>query len=202
MILSKIFQIYLLLIMLISLNSQGKMIKYNNPKRNNQHINNLLYEIDTKFGKCIVRNCWNMLCAGEPNGNCGNNNCECSKGYYTFPSNSISKCCYEQKSQFITFILEAFIGFGAGHIYAMNYNIGIIKLVIYSVLFVLLFSTICYRYIKNDKIEYENYIILKFASILSMMLCFCTYTVWQCIDILLIGTNYYVDGNGAPLNKW
>jgi hypothetical protein len=202
MILIKNFLLSIILNAFVSSNFQGKMMKFNDHKRHNQIVQGLFYEIDTKFGKCMVGNCWNMLCAGPPKGNCVNINCECSKGYYTYPSNSMSKCCYEQKSQLITFLLEALIGFGVGHIYAMNYSIGIIKLVTYSVLFLFLFTTFCYRFFRTEKIGYENYIMLKFASILSMMMCFCTYTVWQCIDILLIGTNFYVDGNGAPLSKW
>jgi len=166
------------------------------------NTNQMLYDFDTKYGKCSVRNCWNKICAASPQAECADYKCQCSDGYITHPPNSIANCCYEQKSQMIAFFLEIFIGFGLGHIYSLNYNLGMTKLIIYSVNCLLFFLTLIYRLVKDEKIGYEKSILLRFSNIVSMLICFCVYTIWQCIDILLIGTNYYADGNGAPLKMW
>ena len=198
----KLFLTFAVLLTIFEISNENMEKVHKNMPRNTQTTPIVTSEIDTRFGKCVIRNCWNTICAASPQGDCKNYSCMCNEGFYTFPASSMARCCYEQKSQLTTFILEIIIGFGLGHFYALNYSMGMTKLVIYSVICFLFYSTLVYRHLKNEKIGEENSIILKFTNILSVLLCFCTYTIWQCIDILLIGTNYYVDGNGAPLKRW
>ena len=176
--------------------------KTKNYKRSNQQTSSIQLDIDTKFGICKVQNCWDTICAVDPQGKCDSYSCICNEGYYTYPVNAMAQCCYKQKSQLIVFLLEVFISFGIGHIYASNYNMGMTKLVTYSSICFLFYAAFIYRVWKDEKLGEENSIIIKFTNILSVLMCFCTYNIWQCIDILLIGTNYYVDGNGAPLKHW
>ena len=54
-------------------------------------------------------------------------NCTCKTGY-THTSKS-KKCEYQQKKQLTAFLLELFVGFGAGHFYRHGYLMASLKLV-------------------------------------------------------------------------
>ena len=59
--------------------------------------------------------------------------CECNMGYSSYDIENMNSennilCCYQQKGQLSAFLLEMFIGFGAGHFYIGNVIFGSIKL--------------------------------------------------------------------------
>ena len=61
--------------------------------------------------------------------------CECNKGYSSFDiDNNLTTsdiyCCYQQKSQLTSFLLELFLGFGIGHLYIGDRTFAIIKMII------------------------------------------------------------------------
>ena len=54
--------------------------------------------------------------------------CECMKDYANDKGNTTA-CSYERKKQLTAFLLELFVGFGAGHFYRANYLEASLKLV-------------------------------------------------------------------------
>ena len=66
------------------------------------------------------------------NMNCGeyHHNCKCKDGYTTSPVYNTTKYCeLHQKNQLTAFLLELFVGFGAGHFYRKAYLFASLKLV-------------------------------------------------------------------------
>ena len=59
--------------------------------------------------------------------------CVCNTGFSSYDIDVLESedndiyCCYEQKSQFIAFFLEFFLGFGIGHFYINDIKCGLIK---------------------------------------------------------------------------
>jgi hypothetical protein len=65
--------------------------------------------------------------------------CECNLGYSSYDIEVLKQdhtilCCYEKKGQLTAFLLEMFIGFGAGHFYIGNIKFGLIKLFVQTFL--------------------------------------------------------------------
>ena len=63
--------------------------------------------------------------------NCTEDNaeyCICNEDYATIKSNSL-RCSIERKKQLTAFLLELFVGFGAGHFYRHHYLMASLKLV-------------------------------------------------------------------------
>ena len=122
------------------------------------------------------------------------NECICLKGYDTI--DDLSKgdfyCNYKKKSKLITFLLEFVLGFGAGHFYIGNINLGTVKM-IYTSLACLLFC----QYNSIKKITEIKRIAVPLERILIL-----GWVVWQIVDGLLIYFGYYKDGNGYELRGW
>ena len=122
------------------------------------------------------------------------NECICLRGYDTI--DDLSKgdfyCNYKKKSKLITFLLEFVLGFGAGHFYIGNINLGTAKM-IYTSLACLLFC----QYNSIKKITEIKRIAVPLERILIL-----GWVVWQIIDGLLIFFGYYKDGNGYELRGW
>jgi len=122
-----------------------------------------------------------------------NEACLCNTEWATFPFDQFEMCNYKKKKQVVTFLLEFFIPFGAGHLYAKNYAMGIIKL-LYFVLSCCLFGLV--RLLSKKTEENNTFILL--LSLLGCITCIGV-IVWQLTDIILIGLNRYSDGNGILL---
>lgn len=127
--------------------------------------------------------------------------CKCNTGWITTKDNPI-KCCYQKKLQSKAFLLEFIIGFGSGHFYIGHTVRGFMKLS-FSFLLCLTFWLVgflsCYREgsfeidSTFDKSNKSSYFI--FGSLI-------IYFLLQIFDSVLFGINYYLDGNGQPLEEW
>jgi len=139
-------------------------------------------------------------------GNCKSpNECQCNKGFINYVENSkITKgfsgqyCSYEQKKQLYSFLIESFISFGIGHIYAERYLAGYSKLLL-GLLIIILYI-VQKSFTKGLALEDFSKTSPKlYITQILLMLVIC---IWQLIDIVLIGINTYLDGNGMPLESW
>lgn len=119
--------------------------------------------------------------------------CVCSEEYSSFPFDLFEMCQYQKKKQIVAFLLELLITFGAGHIYCENYTLGILKAVYFAMtcgLFVLV-------RVLSKKTEENNTFIL-IVALFGCLSCI-GLVVWQLVDIILLGLNRYIDGNGIDL---
>lgn len=164
------------------------------------------FNVETDFGTCSVIHCGNEVCAVGPNAQCSASNttnnrlnyqCNCNQGYITYKKNEVFQCCYQQKNAITALLIEFFLGFGAGHFYIGNIFIGSLKAVVYSI-FYLSGSIILVKIIKQNENEGRPFL-LKFTSSICLMLCSCTYIIWQIVDSILFSIGGYTDGNGANL---
>ena len=158
--------------------------------------------VKTVFGECEVVPCGlNSFCAMDLNGTCVKYNltysqCQCKKGYITLNEDLLYQCCYKQKSSFIAFMLEVFIGFGIGHFYRGNTLLATIKLVIY-IIFLIMTILIC---IHKSKYKQKTLpLLIKFLRTSFFILCGCTCLTWQLVDSILFGFGIYTDNNGISL---
>lgn len=127
--------------------------------------------------------------------------CICDRGYTDDPDNSDIKCCYKKKSQFTAFLLEVLLGFGIGHFYIKNYTIAIIKLIFQIISCCsccLIGFCFCYKSNKHNEEPSNKQIALNINFIAWILL----YIIWQFIDLILFGINFYNDGNGVSLESW
>lgn len=78
--------------------------------------------------KCVLEN---MVCENDTM----KINCTCKEGYYPNFNNETDKnyCEIEQKKQLTAFLLELFVGFGAGHFYRHHYLMASLKLVAFFI---------------------------------------------------------------------
>ena len=133
-------------------------------------------------------------------GNFTDIHCICNKGYSSLSGETI-KCCYSKKSQFIAFLLETLVGFGAGHFYIGNNSVAIIKLISITSLVCsccIISICLCYKTEKVIETPQLKYKILNFIYISSILL----WLGWQLFDMILFGLNVYTDGNQQELDKW
>jgi hypothetical protein len=154
--------------------------------------------------------------------------CVCDKGITNDPGNTEVACCYQKKSQFLAFFLEFLIGFGIGHFYIGNPNLGFLKMLTYIIICCSGFTiAFCFSYKDGDTRIRDNYIkVLKEESNtrkrssnnrekenvgipfrykvfnLTMIICLLIWVIWQLIDAFLIGLNLVTDENDIPLDPW
>jgi hypothetical protein len=141
--------------------------------------------------------CGNTTCtASQANCSLDSTTCICNIGYETFPEQHSEMCNYEKKSQLIAFLLETFVSFGSGHFYINNLSKAISKFLVWILAYTLVISLRLLSF-KRD----ENDTTLLFISLSSCIFCFIM-VVWQIIDIILFGLNYYEDGNNIRLKPW
>ena len=129
--------------------------------------------------------------------------CTCIDGYTTRNKDSgleSPQCCYPQSSQTIAFLLEFFLGFGLGHFYIGNSILGFIKLSCYSFFCCSCCSIACCFCCREVDIQKNNYSqqFMNILLIFSVSGCF----LWQFIDIILFGMNFYKDSNKVDLQRW
>ena len=152
--------------------------------------------------------------------------CFCNKGYTSFGINgNISSsdniyCCYKQKSQTIAFLLETLIGFGLGHLYLGRYAFFAVKFAIQLIFCVVcILSTIITCVKERDLTEEEKdefdenedegekkqiFSFFKGCNVYTIMILCCVfgYSLFQIIDIMVVGFAYYKDGNGETMKMW
>jgi hypothetical protein len=140
---------------------------------------------------CEFRNAEYLL--NKKNGNSTN-----SKN--TNNSSTISKdkdkdyiyCNYKRKNQNIYFILEFLLNCGAGHIYAKNFLIGTIKSGLMFLIYFLLILSMILSFCGKT----SNFFAFSFVILIPVAL-----AIWVA-DSVLIGLDFYSDGNGVPLIPW
>jgi hypothetical protein len=106
-------------------------------------------------------------------------------------------CAYRKKNQLVYFLLELLLNLGAGHFYAGNYVLGGLKVGLIFVPCIAFCVMLCLGIAVADKLEAVFSLGFLFICLLS-----CGMSVWWLVDIILIGTRKYSDGNGVPLNPW
>ena len=106
-------------------------------------------------------------------------------------------CAYRKKNQLVYFLLELLLNLGAGHFYAGNYVLGGLKVALIFVPCIAFFVMLCLGIAVADKLE----AVFSLGFLLICLLS-CGISVWWLVDIILIGTRKYRDGNGVPLNPW
>ena len=125
-----------------------------------------------------------------------NKYCQCFKPYATHPYDNQEYCTYKRKKQWLAFVLEAVVAFGAGHFYTENYERAIPKLIFWLIGW-FLFITMRVISVKREKID-------EVALIFAMLSCVMTIgmIVWYAVDVIMIGLNRYEDGNGINFKSW
>ncbi len=143
-------------------------------------------------------NCYDVPCP-ENRGICNLlNRCICFKEFYSmldYDTYGRFQCNYERKSQMIAFFLEFIISFGLGHYYLGNILIGMIKTIFCSIS-VTAFLIMPYLTIKKRHKKLRMF--TPYVQLL-ITLSFC---IWQIIDSILFGINFYKDGNGVLPKSW
>lgn len=143
---------------------------------------------DTEHGECFTSNTASTPRYGA---------CVCNPDYGTHPDKFPDEMCtYKRKKQWIAFVLEAVVAFGAGHFYSENYRMAIPKLIFWIIGWVLFLTMriISMRREKTDELA------LIYAS---LSLLFTTgMIIWYAVDVIMIGLNRYEDGNGVSLYSW
>ena len=120
----------------------------------------------------------------------------CKKGFTSREVDGIVKCCYAQKDKISAFLLETFIGFGAGHYYVGNNTLFIIKVVVYTFIFLSVFIVLVISCIKKDRFNFS----LSFIRSGCILISGCTYIGWQIVDGVLFMLGGYTDSNGVSLS--
>ena len=164
----------------------------NGAKTDNKAVYSISYY---KAGECTENNCRN------PYGQCENENlCACNIGYVQLSNNNITKdepsCATRLKSQAIFFALEFLTWIGIGHLYAGRIAYGLSKLSIF--IFIIALDVLIKRCLFPRVIAAKNknsFIMLSYGLYASFLL-------WQTIDIILIGSNLFRDGNGLEIMTW
>lgn len=136
-------------------------------------------------GTCSNKTCQNGICNDV-------NTCQCKSGYAQVnDSNGNQLCNYKLKKQWIAFLLELFFVIGIGHFYCGRIVNGTVKLsavfLVVTVDFLIKFLFRAERY----KMQRGWNFLIYFLYLLVI--------VWQVVDIVLFGVNYYNDYYDLPL---
>ena len=167
----------------------------------NSNIENLAsddeYEEENEY-ETEDKNC-NQTEFPEEATRCGNNikcldekylhHCSCEEGYITFPIDNDKFCNLEQKKQFIAFLLEMCVGFGAGHFYRCAYLMGALKLVAFVAGIAFIFSFPITAKCCSD-CSCEG---LAIALSIFYYLYLCGLAFWYIWDLVNFGNNSYED---------
>lgn len=146
-------------------------------------------------GNCTVSNCH------DPYGRCENQNvCACNYGYAQMPSLKASKnqlsCTVSLKSQALFFGLELLTWIGVGHIYAGRMMYGFVKMSVF--LFIISIDCILKRLSFNRVFPAKS----KSSIVIFSYFIYAFFLLWQTIDIIVIGSNLFRDGNGFKIMTW
>ena len=193
---NSLFVISLLLLFVLSSSSKLKHVKKSSNLKHKAHTqikieknDNFTYAITKE--KCSVTNC---------NGDCTSTNiCTCEEGYLNFKTNSKLYCSYKQKNQLTAFLLELFLPFGIGHLYVGRTLFGITKMIIVTspmtiCIFTFLGILVSDKFLSGGN---SSLFCIGFVSVFSLV-----GLIWWIADLVIFGTNNYLDGNNMPLKEW
>jgi uncharacterized membrane protein (Fun14 family) len=130
--------------------------------------------------------------------------CTCVTGYvngFEYNKNLDDKnyCDYKQKKQLTAFLLELFVGFGAGHFYRGNYLMASLKLVAFLIgIYIICLFPLTAKWI-SDCCDCDCLVVI--VSILFYFAA-CGLATWFIFDLVYFGKNKYKDKNDVPLLKW
>jgi len=174
-------------------------------KRSPSLIKETKLKINEKLREfCNINNC------NAPHGKCIDlNECKCLDPYTNLVINSNKenfvdinhKCRYKKKSQLFAFILEIIFMVGFGHLYLLRYKQGIIKI---SLIFLIILVNIFIRK-NNANVKFfsgENNSMKNFMLNIFLILLVASLLIIQTYDLIMLGNNNYLDGNGIPLISW
>ncbi len=141
-------------------------------------------------------------CSGNGVCNEAGNGCNCNAGYTTLTNKKTkitAQCNYLMKYQLKAFLLELFVGFGAGHFYSLRYLHASLKLVafLFGIYLICLFPLTAKCI--SDKFDSDFFVF--FVSCF-YYLCVIGLAFWFVWDLVMFGLNRYKDGNGLSLLKW
>lgn len=136
-------------------------------------------------GQCDEESCKHGVCESS-------NVCKCKKGWAHINDRPLS-CNYKLKKQFVAFLLETFLIFGAGHFYCNRILYGFIKVAVIAA--VILIDCILKSCVKSKGIKIQNV-----ATIISYSL-YAGIIIFQLFDIVMFGINKHIDGYGLPLSS-
>lgn len=125
--------------------------------------------------------------------------CHCKNEYGNDKNNSTDKCTYERKKQLTAFLLELFVGFGAGHFYRANYLEASLKLVAFLLgIYIICLFPLTAKCIA-DCCDCDCLVVLVslFWFLISLGLAF-----WFIFDLVWFGKNKYKDSYGFCLASW
>jgi hypothetical protein len=194
-----------------------KQIKTNNANPNPNYINNDYNNHNkTDFSKAININCTQNNCRFPNYCSKDRDVCLCANTHAELIYNnkrskiieeSINSkynnknikefCLYKRKNQIIYFLLELIFNCGIGHIYAGNLINGIIKMVLVIMPCLIFMAMILMGIMSSSKIADMS--VIGYCINLTLI---CALLAWWIVDIVLIATGFYVDGNGVPLINW
>ena len=139
-------------------------------------------------------------CSGNGACNDSKTDCICNVSYSTINKDSSTvRCDYLMKSQLKAFLLELFVGFGAGHFYSLRYLHASLKLVafLFGIYLICLFPLTAKCI--SDKFDSDFFVF--FVSCF-YYLCVIGLAFWFVWDLVMFGLNKYNDGNDLPLLNW
>ena len=189
---------------------------YKDYKRNLEYSKSFNKTLSESNYKNKLFNKENLICNKKncniPYGECINEKvCKCIEPYANleiFINNNINSvnnsnlyCRYKMKSQIIAFILEIIFIAGIGHFYMMRIFHGLLKLLLVFIL------SLIYFIIKknNSEVKFysgENNSTKNLLLNISMVLLISGLLAFQIYDLIMIGSNLYLDGYGIPLISW
>lgn len=120
----------------------------------------------------------------------------CQKKYATKEDEDDKWCNYKQRNQLTYFLIEAIAAFGAGHFYAKNYKYAVPKLIYWILTWSFIISVRCFS-LKRGLNDQHNLVCSLAALLFTIGM-----IIWYVYDIVLIGENRYLDGDGVELNPW
>lgn len=121
---------------------------------------------------------------------------------YNGNTNGSQFCQYKQKSQLIAFALEAIFMAGIGHLYLNRFLHGGVKFALYLVLGLIYFlakrKNVEVKFFANEQTEELKISMLNLFLVLSVT----GLLALQVYDLVMLGSNSFLDGFGIPLLSW
>jgi len=149
-----------------------------------------------KFKSAKVTDCDDKNCPPDIGTCSGTSKCNCENKYANAPKLSKKTCSYKRKSQKTAFLLEFFIPFGAGHFYVGKWLLGVMKLLftLVAIIIVHTMACCCMTCLQDKTFSVVYMFFFAVTPILT--------GIWWIADIIMFGTNYYLDSNSVPLYAW
>lgn len=131
-----------------------------------------------------------------------NTDCTCKDKYMSLDDHKENYCTVEKKKQLTAFLLELFVGFGAGHFYRQNYLMAGLKLAAFIFgLYIICLFPLTAKFI----IDCCASDVLVAISSIFFYLCACGLAFWYIYDLVQFGKNKYPDyrfANYPELLHW